>query len=193
MHLITYSISNSPNSLFAPACHATKKMHSIFSYEHNMTGNSYYQSMLHIIYVALPFLVFAITNLEPFSKLIHQHKNVTFSFRSPVICIAFLIFEHLSFNLMCKKSTTFSSSVFTISLCFFHHLFFSSQLISSHLPLVLCFSILFLLVLPICFCPCVLLSVPSPPTLFRLFSSSNMNVRNNLLSRGNSWPSRSRS
>lgn len=146
-----------------------------------MTGNSNYWSMLCLIYVALPFLVFAITNLEPFSKLIHQHTDDSMSHSVSGVLWFVLHFWYLIifYSTRCAKSQQPcplpSLPSPSVSLFFSHHLFciiYFSCLISfcsTHFLstcLVLCFYILFCFVfLSVCFCPCVLLSVPSPPLL----------------------------
>lgn len=153
--------------------------------------------MLHFIYVALPFLVFAmyrsLTNLEPFSKLIHRHT--AFSFR-----VLFCIFEIWSSFIqqhVLKVKNFVLFCLYCLPVCVFFSLFpilsFSIIyfIISHPYPsLVPCFSILICPVLSLCFCRHVLLSVPLW-IFFRFYSSSKMNARNNLFSRGNSWHSRS--
>lgn len=100
---------------------------------------SNYQYMLHFFYVALPFLVFAIyrslTNLEPFSKLIHQHQNNSMSHSvSGVLWFGLHFWNLIIFcTTRCSKSQQPCPllSLLSLSLCFshlfisfFHHLFF---------------------------------------------------------------------
>lgn len=133
-----------------------------------MTGNSNYQYMLHFIYVALPFLVFAmyrsLTNLEPFSKLIHCH--IAFSFFRVLVCIfeisSSFIQQHVRqvknfvlFCLYCLPLFVFFSlfPILSFSMIYF--------IISHSYPsLVPRFSILVCPVLSLCFCRRVLLSFP---------------------------------
>lgn len=146
IHLIPSNISKTPSSFFALACHFCNKENYIFSYEHYVTGNSINQYMLHFIYVALPFLFFAIyrglTNVETFFQTNPSAQECHIQCQeSLIICLT---------TSCANNSTTLSSSVLlSFSVPMFHHSFvlfdhfISSQHVHCHRPL-LRFSIFFM-------------------------------------------------
>lgn len=138
--------------------------------------------MLHFIHVAPPFLVFAVytslTNLEPLSKLIHQHKNDFMShshvgilwfrlhFRNFIILNKTRYHDFGSFSLF----SLFLNFFFILfwyysSLCLFHNFSFINPF---HLSTLLCSTLCsVMLSRSVCvFAHMSFFLFPSPPTLF---------------------------